>query len=451
MRELRAAALALAALVLLGCGTGAAATPVPLWVAPGGDDGSQCTERAPCGSIQRAYRLARPGQVVQLAAGTYAAQTIGDGGKSSGPDVVVRPAPGARVSFAGRLTLAGASFLTLEDLRLANVGPGDRSLFLEACTHDVTVRRVTGTTFLVLEGNANITFLGGSWGGYGTPGQEDSAIGTGGADGPTRSCNGTLAPPSRRIVFDGVTFHDVFWGVAEKDWGSSHPDCFEINGYVDGVVVRRSRFVRCASTFMQINPDQGDITNVTFTGNVFAQIGPDTWYGTQIVGNDGGGRCGNVVYSRNTYLPGSPGAATWPNAPLLTACPTVEGMKPVVVTRNLFERAPPENECARYRAELYGSLWSDNVFAAGACGEAARGVPFGYALGPAGLRPRLPAATAVRRAFALAAAGAAPAAIARRLPGRWTPSRVAALLRDPVYAGGAYGAPGSNPPLRGRR
>src|SRR5439155_90388 len=83
-------------------------------------------------------------------------------------------------------TLDGAGFLTIQGVTLAKVGPGDRSLMLDACTHDVSIRNVTGTTFLVLEGSARISFLGGSWGGYGAPGQEDSAIGTAGPAGPTR-------------------------------------------------------------------------------------------------------------------------------------------------------------------------------------------------------------------------------------------------------------------------
>src|SRR5205807_7323783 len=121
--------------------------------------------------------------------------------------------------------------------------------------------------FLILEGNTRITFRGGSWGGYATPGQDDSAIGTAGAAGPERMCNGQVAPPAHAILFDGVTFHDVFWRVPETAWGGSHPDCVELNGYVDGVIIRNSLFVRCASTFTELNPDQGDITNVTFTNN----------------------------------------------------------------------------------------------------------------------------------------------------------------------------------------
>src|SRR5438093_13535104 len=42
-----------------------------LFVSPSGSDRKACTEAAPCRSFERAYRLARPGQTVKLAAGTY--------------------------------------------------------------------------------------------------------------------------------------------------------------------------------------------------------------------------------------------------------------------------------------------------------------------------------------------------------------------------------------------
>ncbi|MDX6467786.1 MAG: hypothetical protein QOI27_2826 [Gaiellaceae bacterium] len=455
----RTVAVLTVVLAATACGTGAGSTPpaatlAALHVSPGGSDTASCTASAPCATVGRAYGLAKPGQIVELAAGTYPGQTVNDAGHTTGPNVIVRPASGATVSFSARLTISGASYLTLEGLRLAQVGPGDRSLFFDACTHDVTVRNVVGTTFLILEGNTRITFLGGSWGGYGTPGQEDSAIGTAGPAGPERMCNGQLAPPAHAILFDGVTFHDVFWGVPESDWGGSHPDCVEFNGYVDGVIVRNSLFLRCASTFTELNPDQGDITNVTFTNNRYEQLGPDTWYGIQIQGTGPHG-CGNITFSHNTYAPGNEQAHTWPNGPLLTACVTVPGAAPVAVTRNLFVRGPPDNECGRYLGQPYGANWSDNLFLSSPCGPG-RDVPFGYVFAGTALTAVRPAADTVRAAFTAAAGGLAPAAVARALararrappPGvRWTAESVRALLRDPVYAGGAYGAPGADPPL----
>src|SRR5438309_8753028 len=101
-------------LAAAACGTSAGSTPpapaLPaLHVSPGGSDTALCVASAPCATLARAYGLAKPGQIVELAAGTYPGQTVGDAGHTTGPNVVVRPASGATVSFSARLTLAGAS------------------------------------------------------------------------------------------------------------------------------------------------------------------------------------------------------------------------------------------------------------------------------------------------------------------------------------------------------
>jgi hypothetical protein len=413
-----------------------------LFLSPAGSDAAPCSSAAPCATLQRAFALARPGQTVQLAGGTYPAQTIAGSPKSGSAHVVFRPAPAARVSFSGRLSLEGAAHLTLVGFQLARPGPDDRSLFVDACTTDVTFDRVSGETFFVLEGTSHIRFLGGSWGGYGTPGAQDSGIGTSAASGPGRSCNGAPAAPARDIVFDGVTFHDVFWNVPESAWGGSHPDCLELNGYVDGVTIRRSRFERCASTFLMIGPDQGDIANVKVEASVFSELGPESWYGIQITSGGKPSRCAGITFRGNTYLPRTPDAATWPDAPIRTDCEPVGGAPGVVVQDNVFARSPPPNECGRYTAAPFATGWKNNIFLSGACGTGARGLPAGYTTD---LRPAREAA-AVRAAFKAAAAGTRPAAIAvaltrARVAGRrWSSASVRQILAEPAYAGG-YGLP----------
>src|SRR5688500_5768868 len=70
--------VALAVVVTLGCSllsggaaAGAKATGVHLFLSPKGSDSGKCTRAAPCRSLQRAYRVARPGQIVELAGGAY--------------------------------------------------------------------------------------------------------------------------------------------------------------------------------------------------------------------------------------------------------------------------------------------------------------------------------------------------------------------------------------------
>ena len=182
--------------LLVAACAGAAAAPAGLFLSPTGSDAAPCTRAAPCASLDRAYRLAKPGQVVELAAGVYPAQGLGSAPKPSAAHVVFQPAPGATVSFAGRLALDGTTHVTLSGLTLARTGPTDRSLFVASCTSDITLEGLTGETFFIEEGTSQLTFKGGSWGGYAAPGEQDSAIGTSGAYGPENSCGGQPATRS---------------------------------------------------------------------------------------------------------------------------------------------------------------------------------------------------------------------------------------------------------------
>ena len=65
-----------------------------LYVSPNGP-GSACTKAAPCDTFNRAYRVAQPGDVVLVAAGSYPQQDIdNDPSKTSSTDVVFRPEGG---------------------------------------------------------------------------------------------------------------------------------------------------------------------------------------------------------------------------------------------------------------------------------------------------------------------------------------------------------------------
>ena len=56
-----------------------------------------CTATAPCASFQRAYEVAAPGATVEVAGGTYSSQTFRAVSGKTGPNVLFRPAAGARV------------------------------------------------------------------------------------------------------------------------------------------------------------------------------------------------------------------------------------------------------------------------------------------------------------------------------------------------------------------
>jgi hypothetical protein len=95
------------------------APPPSLFVAPSGSDSNACRASAPCASLNRAYRVARPGQSVQLAAGTYPAQTIRhDPAKANGSKhVYFVPAPGTVPVISGDLANR-AAWVRIERIRV---------------------------------------------------------------------------------------------------------------------------------------------------------------------------------------------------------------------------------------------------------------------------------------------------------------------------------------------
>jgi hypothetical protein len=348
---------ALAALACAGVAGGRPRAVAALYLTPAGNDAADCTLAAPCSTLQRAFTLAAPGDTVQLAPGTYPGQQLsGDRGGL----VTFAAAPGARVTMGGRLTIAGASHVKLVNFDFPRSDP-QYELFFDACNTDVTLDNSTGRRFLIIEGNSHITFDGGYWGGYSTPGDEDSAIGTGGSDGPDRQCNGAIAPPAHDIVFDRFTWHDVYWGKTVAEWGGAHPDCFEINGYADGITIRNSSFIRCQDSFLAIYPEQGDVTNVTVQNTLFLGLGNTTWYGSQWESDDFTHFCGNVLFQGNLWLPNNPGAH-YPFSSIRAFCTPPPGAGPVQIVGNIFQAPPVPEDCAREIAPPYNTVWRNNIF-----------------------------------------------------------------------------------------
>src|SRR5919109_4094429 len=109
----------LSSVLAAGCGlfltAPASALAADLFVAPSGSDAGSCTASAPCRSFDRAYRVAAPGQTVEVAGGSYGGQSLGaDASKTSTADVTFASASGATVTLGG-LNIA-ASPLTVPDI-----------------------------------------------------------------------------------------------------------------------------------------------------------------------------------------------------------------------------------------------------------------------------------------------------------------------------------------------
>src|SRR5262245_33769056 len=189
--------LAGCACALASAGTAAAAPA--LHVAPGGADGGPCTAARPCASFDRAYHVARAGQVVRVHAGAYPDQRITPRRSAPARPVVFRPAQGARVTVDD-LHLTGSQ-VTFERMAF-------ESWTAEQSAHHLTFRSVQAGVFFVNSASF-IRILGGSVG-------------------PARDVHAQIAswPAGTRphdIVIDGVRFHDF-----RRSGPDVHIECLQI-------------------------------------------------------------------------------------------------------------------------------------------------------------------------------------------------------------------------------
>jgi hypothetical protein len=189
-----------------------------LFVSPAGSDSGRCTSAQPCASLDRAYQVAEPGQVVQIAAGTYDDQLIRPDSKSGNGVVTFVPAPGAQVTL-GEVRTA-ASNLEFDDLTMDDyyLSPGSSNVIF----------RNDRMHFFFIRSASNVRMVGGSVGGEGEA--IPATIGTLHPDDPTPT----------NVLIDGVSFHDMTR--AEKP--SGHMECLFVQG-VNGLVIRNSRFTHC--------------------------------------------------------------------------------------------------------------------------------------------------------------------------------------------------------------
>src|SRR5438874_3091700 len=108
-----------------------------------------------------------------------------------------------------------------------DTGDPFNDFLLGPCNHDLQLENLSGTRFVVEGGNSNVTFHGGSWGGYSHG--EDSAIGGDSSIADLQTCGTGVNQPSRNIHFDGVTWHDVYW-TSQCASGTFAPPCIQSNG-----------------------------------------------------------------------------------------------------------------------------------------------------------------------------------------------------------------------------
>ncbi len=281
---LQQAALVLAvALALTGAalGGGAKTRKPSLFVSPHGS-GSSCTRSRPCSTFARAYRVARPGQVVQVGAGRYGPQEIPvDSSKRSRADVVFRPARRAKVTIGcpsdGRgcidilgshVTIAGMHVTSMPPI---NGYPWQGTVDTERGSDDVTLIGIDAGSLNAAA--SNLTVIGGDWG-------------------------PSIDPYNMRIVeecvnctFSGLRIHD--FAVAQ----GGHFECLTFEGGRN-ITIGKSVFRSC-SIFSIFAKPGSKIDGALIENNVF-------WNPRHFgLSNDikftdgGGGTCSNIVIRYN--------------------------------------------------------------------------------------------------------------------------------------------------------
>ena len=262
-------------------------TPPPsgadLSVAPNGNDAGTCTQSAPCQTLQRAFNVAKPGNVVEVAGGTYPAQKI-TGNKNDASDVVFRAAQGAtvRVGQSGGDCPDGlriyASHVTVQGFKQLGAACVNGEPDAGARQSDVTLLNDHAATFLV-DSATDVNVKGGDYGG--------------GIDGTTYSPgnsgirrNGSTL--TSNVTIDGARFHDIHCDASNPD---CHIECLIVGG-VNNLIVRNSTFDHCAIFDMFLEGFNGPISNVLMENNFFADA-------TEGTGGGGTGRT-SVGFKPNT-------------------------------------------------------------------------------------------------------------------------------------------------------
>jgi hypothetical protein len=238
-----------------------------VFVSPNGSDGNNCKRRRPCASFDRAYQAAKPGQIVDVAGGSYPTQELGrDGGKNGPKSVLFRPAEGARVTVEN-LTVEGASFVSFqrfrisEAVRVLNLDPSDPG------SRHVGLYGLHAQTFKIVGGVSNVTVRGGR---YGDTVDWQPQVGKANRDDPASS-----RPTG--IVIDGVTFRNF-----TRSGSDVHTECLQVID-ANRMVIRRSTFDNCDGT-AAIGITDGPTDDLTIENNFLGKAG-DAFYTMQITKN----------------------------------------------------------------------------------------------------------------------------------------------------------------------
>jgi hypothetical protein len=195
--------------------------PASVFVSTSGSDSAACTASAPCQTFGRAYQVARPGQIVEVAGGSYPSQTLDPPGKPAGSSpVLFRKALGATVTVGeirpNGINAAEFRGMSFDDYYVASGSSG------------ITFRNDAAHVFYVRSSH-NVRLIGGSVG----PSCDGESATIGAAGGSSVR--------STAILIDGVTFHDITRSCAPA---GSHVECLFVQE-TTGITIEDSSFTGC--------------------------------------------------------------------------------------------------------------------------------------------------------------------------------------------------------------
>jgi hypothetical protein len=302
-----AALVTVGALLVFAQGSfgGARATEGGLAVALNGSDSNPCTVERPCATFDRAYHVARPGQVVAISSGSYPPQTLTpDVTKTSADDVVFEPAQGATVRLdaglppgagGSGLTILGAKHVTFSRLTivgLLTIVPSTRSSTRADTLYPSDLSFLSGRLdgYFTIRGADGVVFQDMTIGNY-TLSDANPRIA-----GVPKLGNYEDQPESTNTVFSRVTFENIVRPPGVR----THAECLFLDGGVSGLRITQSRFTNCAVIDIFVYKGNGRApSNVLLENN---------WLDSP---RDSNGNPAGVAINFKQFPPSFPATANW--------------------------------------------------------------------------------------------------------------------------------------------
>ena len=253
------------AIGLGACGVAASvASAATLYVAVDGAGDGKSPDK-PLPDVAAAYKIAAPGDTIEMAAGEYGAQPPIPNRKNLKDDwesnIIVRPAPGAKVSFSGsnqwtiyggHLTLSGLHF----SMRLA-VRRGANYFRMENC-----VSKLLPAPGQEYAGVSSLTF-GGEHAQIvdnlfdGSAGQSDGIV--------IASGNKTIL--ARDVLIENNVIHNYLYAP-----GGVHEDGIQLYDCAD-IIIRRNKIANVGNSCIILSPGAGKhINNVRIENNFLQKV-----------------------------------------------------------------------------------------------------------------------------------------------------------------------------------